>query len=212
MQRALLLLLLLSWLGWFGPAAQADSPEPLDPPVASIPFDDIDETVLRREVATQALTFLHRLQSHWGQGQHSLNSAVADLLRDDQPGRLVYQRNLSDHTVLEGYEFRRDALIRGQYLVLQGPLNGLNEFIGYYQILKQTLTDSFGVPAEDRVVWENDLYQPVPDYWGVAVMIGYLHYHATWETPEGRVMLELTGDRHSRLLLDYTSHRAGADT
>ena len=70
----------------------------------------------------------------------------------------------------------------------------------------------YGTPVQDRVVWDNDLYRPVPDYWGVAVMIGHLHYHAAWETTEGTLTLELTGNHHSKLLLEYKSHREGAET
>jgi hypothetical protein len=91
-------------------------------------------------------------------------------------------------------------------------LYGLNEFIGYYTSLKQALNAVYGEPKLDRIVWDNDLYQPIPDYWGVAVMIGHLHYHATWETAEGTIALELTGNRHSRLFLEYRTRREGADT
>ena len=38
----------------------------------------------------------------------------------------------------------------------------------------------------DRVVWDNDFYHPLPDYWGVAVMIGHLRFHAIWKTLKGR--------------------------
>jgi len=78
--------------------------------------------------------------------------------------------------------------------------------------VKRTLTETYGVPADDQVVWDNDLYQPLPDYWGVAVMIGHLRYHAAWETADGTVTLELMGDRHSRLSVDYRIRDAGALT
>jgi hypothetical protein len=80
--------------------------------------------------------------------------------------------------LLEGYEFRHESLVRGQYILLQQPINGLNEFIEYYRTLKALLTAKYGDPTNDQTVWDNDLYQPVPDYWGVAVLIGHLHYHA----------------------------------
>jgi len=118
--------------------------------------------------------------------------------------------NLSDHGVLEGYEFKQESLVRGQYLLLQRPLNGLNEFIGYYGALKQTLTESYGSPRHDQITWTNDLYQPLPEYWGVAVMIGHLQYHAEWATAEGTITLELTGNHHSKLSLEYRSARASA--
>jgi hypothetical protein len=107
---------------------------------------------------------------------------------------------------LEGYDFREGLLVRGRYLFLQRPINRLNEFIDYYSAVKQALIDSYGTPTHDQVLWENDLYQPLPDYWGVAVMIGYLRYSATWEAPEGTITVTLSGgDRHSKLMIDYRS-------
>ncbi|BCA52914.1 exported protein of unknown function [Nitrospira sp. KM1] len=186
-------------------AVGADDPYPIPPQVYTIPFDEIDEATLQAEVATQAMTFVNRLQRNWGNDRSALQTDVKGAGREDIRDKLIYVRNLADHGVIEGYEFRHDSLIRGEYVVLQRPLNGLNEFIGYYQALKTALSAAFGSPLDDRVVWDNDLYQPLPDYWGVAVMIGHLHYHAQWDTPEGALRLELRGDRHSRLFLEYQS-------
>jgi hypothetical protein len=143
------------------------------------------------------------MQAHWGQDQESLRLSVAGTVERDEEGKLIYLRNLSDHGVLEGYEFRHESLVRGQFILLQRPLNGLNEFIGYYRTLKDQLTAAYGSPTNDQTVWDNDLYQPIPDYWGVAVLIGHLHYQAAWETTDGTITLELTGNRHSRLFLEY---------
>jgi len=181
-------------------------------PPATALFDDIDDATLQAEVTKQALAFLDTLHRHWGDGPERLRTAVyGDMGRDEQ-GKLIYLRNINDHGVLEGYEFRQESLVRGQYIVLQRPLHGLNEFIGYYTSLKQTLKGIYGEPSLDRVVWDNDVYQPLPDYWGVAVMIGHLHYHARWEVPEGTITLELTGNRHSKLFLEFTSTSEAAQT
>ena len=182
------------------------------PPDPTAPFDDVDDATLQAEVTKQAVDFLETLHRNWGASSQRLRNDVSGHIEREGEGKLIYLRNIHDHGVLEGYEFRRDSLVRGQYIVLQRPLNSLNEFIGYYQRLKGRLTETYGAPSIDRIVWDNDLYQPVPDYWGVAVMIGHLHYHATWETEEGTITLELTGNRHSKLLLDYRSHRAGIET
>lgn len=210
MRRCLPLLIgivLVAWPG-IGPAGQWD----FSPPLATTPFDDVDNATLQAEVTTQALAFLDNLQKYWGEAPDRLRTSVTGQIEQDEQDKVIYLRNISDHGVLEGYEFRQNSLVRGRYMLLQRPLHGLNEFIDFYTALKQTLTGVYGEPAQDRMVWDNDLYQPVPDYWGVAVMIGHLHYHATWETTEGTITLELTGDRHSKLLLDYRSHRDGADT
>lgn len=184
----------------------------LTPPPSTAPFDDVDDATLQAEVTQQALAFLDMLQRHWGEGPERLRTVVAGPVEREEDGTLTYLRNLHEHGVLEGYEFRKGSLARGRYVLLQGPLNGLNEFIGYYSALKQALKAAYGEPEFDRVVWDNDLYAPMPEYWGVAVMIGHLHYHAAWETTEGWLTLDLSGNRYSRLSLDYRVRREAADT
>lgn len=210
--RNLIALALGVMLTGFTPFAWAAPEDAPAPPTFTIPFDEEDEATLQAEVTRQALTFLQTVQAHWGQHPEALHLSVAGAVERDEEGKLIYLRNLSDHGVLEGYEFRHESLVRGQYILLQRPLNGLNEFIDYYRTLKEQLTAAYGSPANDQTVWDNDLYQPVPDYWGVAVLIGHLHYHAAWETADGTITLELTGNRHSRLFLEYRNRREGART
>jgi hypothetical protein len=196
----------------FAPLAWANPEDPLSPPTVRVPFDEKDQATIQTEVTNQVLTFLQRVEAHWGQQPEALRLSVAGTVERDGEGKLIYLRNLADHGVLEGYEFHHESLVRGQYILLQRPLNGLNEFIGYYRTLKEQLTNTYGRPTKDQTVWDNDLYKPVPDYWGVAVLIGHLHYHATWETAEGTITLELTGNQHSRLFIEYRSHHEAART
>ncbi len=182
------------------------------PPPPSASFDDVDDMTVQAEVTQQALDFLTRLQRHWGESAERLRTLVAGPIERDQEGKLIYSRNLHDHGVLEGYQFRKGSLTCGQYVMVQRPLKGLNEFIGYYASLKLALRSQYGDPKLDRVVWDNDLYQPLPDYWGVAVMIGHLSYHASWDTVDGTIALELTGNRYSRLSLESCTTREEAHT
>ena len=196
----------------FGPAATRAELADFSPPPANASFDDVDEAALQADVTRQALAFLDTLQRHWGESPDRLRTVVAGSVEREEDGTLIYLRNLHAHGILEGYEFRKGSLARGRYLLVQGPLNGLNEFIGYYTALKEALSAVYGTPEFDRVVWENDLYAPMPEYWGVAVIIGHLHYHAAWETSEGKLTLDLSGDRYSRLSLDYRVRRDAAQT
>ncbi len=184
----------------------AESGSPLPPPVFDVPFDDIDPVVAQAELTQDITVFLHRLTRLWGTAPDTLRGTIAGDVERDERDALVVARQFADHGVLEGYDFREGSLIAGQYLVLQRPVNGLNKFIDYYRALKTSLTDTYGPPAEDRAVWSNDLYQPLPDYWGIAVQMGHLRYTARWETPDGMITIELTGNHHSRLAIDYRSH------
>src|SRR5262245_62149523 len=173
-----------------------------------LPFDEDSEARLA-EVERQVLAFLTSLHTHWGQSQDHLRRFVTGTPDRDEHGALVYSHTLADHGILEGYEFRDSALVRGQFLVLQRPIRDLNEFIEYYGVVKTALIEAFGIPAEDNTVWVNDLYQPLPDYWGVAVQMGHLRLAASWETPEGTLSIALTGNHHRRLSVDYRRRQSG---
>jgi hypothetical protein len=205
------ILLLIGLMIFLPTRGRGELPE-FGPPPASAPFDDIDEATLQAEVTQRALAFLDTLRRHWGQGPERMRNVVAGPIERDEESALIYLRNVHDHGVLEGYEFRKGSLARGQYVIIQRPLNGLNEFIGYYTALKQALSTAYGKPASDRVIWDNDLYHPLPDYWGVAVMIGHLRYQAVWETSEGTLTLDLSGNRYSRLSMEYRARGEAADT
>ena len=204
--------LLASVMAMLVPASGRGELPEFAPPPATAPFDDVDDATLQADVTRQALAFLDTLQRYWGQGPERLRSVVAGPVEREEAGSLIYLRNVDAHGVLEGYEFQRGSLIRGHYLLIQGPLNGLNEFIGYYTARKQALSAAYGPPTADRVVWNNDLYASLPDYWGVAVMIGHLRYQAVWETVEGTLTLDLSGNRYSRLSMEYRARGEKANT
>ena len=165
---------------------------------------------MQAEVSRQMLVFLHTLDSHWGKSPQDIRNQVAGALKWEDRGALVFTRRLADHDVLEGYDFHEGMLVRGRYVFLQRPVNGPNEFIDYYAAVKEALTAAYGPPLDDRTIWENDLYQPLTDYWGIAVQIGHLRYAANWRTPEGTMSIELTGDHHSRLAIEYRSRAFAA--
>lgn len=194
---------LLGFLLLTAPPLAGASPETV--PTADLPFDDVDPVLAQAEVARQIEAFVKSLEAQWGASRDAVRERrPADLQREDD-GALVYAHTLFDHGVVEGYEFRQGVLVRGEFLLLQRPVNGLNEFIQYYLTVKERLTGTFGPPDDDRTTWHNDLYQPLPDYWGIAVQLGHLRYAATWTIPGGVLVLDLSGQHHSRLMLEYRS-------
>jgi len=203
---------LLLYLALIVPTIGLANVADLSPPPSSASFDDVDDMARQVEVTQQALDFLTMLQRHWGQSAERLRTLISGAIERDQEGTLIYLRNFHNHGVLEGYQFRKGSLTCGQYVMVQRPLNSLNEFIGYYASLKRALHSKYGDPLVDQVVWSNDVYQPFPDYWGVAVMIGHLRYHASWDTVDGTIALELTGNRYSRLSLESCTTHEEAQT
>jgi len=204
--RRIILVILGAILSALPASLNAESGSSLPPPTFDVPFDDIDPAVAQAELNGQISAFLNRVHRHWGMSPESLRPHVTGEIERDERDALVAAARFADHGVLEGYDFQEGSLIAGQYLVLQRPVNGLNEFIDYYDALKTSLINTYGQPADDQSVWTNDLYQPLPDYWGIAVQMGHLRYQATWNTLDGTITIALTGNHHSRLAIDYRSH------
>lgn len=175
-------------------------------PTHEVPFDDLDPAVAQEELARHVDRFVHSLETQWGMNQEKVRRHVAGDPHHADDNALIYGRTLLGHAVVEGYDFRGGALICGRYVLLQRPVNGLNEFIDYYAAVKASLTATYGAPQSDRTIWENALYQSLPDYWGVAVQIGHLRYAATWRTLAGDLTFELAGHYHNRLTIEYRNH------
>ncbi len=159
----------------------------------------------QREIAAQIEAFVKGLETQWGASREAVRQRTPGEIQREDDRALVYAHTWLDHGVVTGYEFQQDLLVRGEFRLLQRPVNGLNEFIDYYLAVKEHLTLAFGPPDEDHTTWHNDLYQPLPDYWGIAVQLGHLRYAATWTTPGGVLMLDLSGHHHCRLTLEYRS-------
>ena len=204
--RRMLMLLFMAVFSIVPTSLRAESGAPLPPPTFDVPFDDIDPVVAQAELTQHIAVFLNRLQTYRGSSPEAIRDQVTGDIERNERETLVVAKHFADHGVLEGYDFQEGSLVAGQYLILQRPVNGLNEFIDYYQVLKTSLTEHYGQPGEDRTVWTNDLYQPLPDYWGIAVQMGHLRYAARWDTPAGMIRIELTGNHHSRLVIDYRSN------
>jgi hypothetical protein len=204
------LLAILLGVGLLGiplPAPAEPTTDPVPPAVAPA-FDEINEA-RQAEIERQVLVFLRNLQRYWGKSQETLRRTLSDTLVRDEHGKLIYSHLLAEHGVIEGYEFEDGVLVHGLCRFVQQPVNELNEFIEYYGTVKNALISAYGVPVQDQMIWENDLYEPLPDYWGFAVQMGHLRFSASWETPEGTLSIELTGQHHSQLTVDYRYRQAG---
>ena len=178
------------------------------PPSVDQTLDDPGE-VRQAEVERQVLVFLRNLHRSWGKSQDTLRKILSGTLVRDEHGTLVYSRVLAEHRVAEGYEFEDGVLVHGLCLFLQEPANDVNEFLEYYGTVKNALISAYGVPALDQMIWDNDLYEPMPEYWGKAVLMGHLRFAASWDMPDGTLTIELTGRHHSQLTVDYRHREAG---
>ncbi|HEX7765444.1 MAG TPA: hypothetical protein VF443_01940, partial [Nitrospira sp.] len=129
---------------------RAETSTPLPPPTFDVPFDDIDPVIAQAELTQHIAVFLNRLETYRGSSPEAIRDQVTGDIERNERETLIVAKHFADHGVLEGYDFQDGLLVAGQYLVLQRPVNGLNEFIDYYSALKTSLTNTYGQPTEDQ--------------------------------------------------------------
>jgi hypothetical protein len=118
---------------------------------------------------------------------------------------IAYAGQAGNLDCLYVYFFAENKLVQGRYMFTGEHVNE-NAYIEDFNTVKKSLTDKYGKPKEDRMVWRNNLYKDDPDHWGMAVSAGHLIYEANWVTEDTDILLHLTGDNFKIThLLQYTS-------
>ncbi len=107
------------------------------------------------------------------------------------------------------YIFAQGKLVRAVYSFTEEYVND-NHYIDDYKKIKKILTEKYGKPLRDKMIWRNKLYQNRPQDWGQAVSIGHLTYHADWKTKKTFIRMTLRS-KNLRVKHDlvYTSNELG---
>lgn len=142
----------------------------------------------------------------WGMTRQQVKAVESSkLIKEDEHG-LFYSSELSGFgDVLIGYIFAQGKLVRTSYVSGVRHTNS-NAFIEDFNQLKSILTEKYGKPESDDVVWLDNLYKDDPDNWGMAVSAGHLVYEAVWKTKTTKIIEKLKGDNFDvTLIVQYTS-------
>jgi len=88
-----------------------------------------------------------------------------------------------------------------------GKRTNRNLYINDYKKLKETLIKKYGKPKTDIPgLWKNDLYKDDKIIGGMAISVGHLTYGASWETPNTKIDIMLSGDNYKiNLVVFYAS-------
>ena len=146
----------------------------------------------------------------WGMTREQVKAVESSkLMKEDERG-LFYSSELSGFgEVLIGYIFAEGKLVRTSYLSQVRHTNS-NAFIEDFSKIKSILTEKYGKPESDDVVWLDNLYKDDPDNWGMAVSAGHLVYDTVWKTKTTRILEKLKGDNFDvTLIVQYTSLELG---
>lgn len=116
-----------------------------------------------------------------------------------------YKTKVLQKDVLLAYIFADKKLVRAKYVLAERHSNK-TDFIQDYKDFKKILTEKYGKPKREDVVWKDDFYKSDPSHWGMAVATGRLSYFSTWETSDSEIICALYGDNFNITCgVEYTS-------
>ena len=113
---------------------------------------------------------------------------------------LLYTFSKDDELVWAGYIFNND------YTNFWKDENNKAYIADYYDV-KNTLTEIYGEPIKDDMIWKDDSHKDNPDKYLEALTVGDLEYDTFWETSSTRIQLFLNGQSGylNSFLLTYLS-------
>lgn len=121
---------------------------------------------------------------------------------------LYYKVKVAGLDTLVAFQFDEKGLYSGFYS-FTGHYTNKNQHLSDYDKLKDLLTEKYGKPIDDDVVWRQDLYKDNPSRWGTAVSAGHLVFNADWQTDATRIRMRLSGEgyevHHGILYQDLSS-------
>lgn len=101
------------------------------------------------------------------------------------------------------YFFNNESLYKGGYAIINNYVDE-TKHIDDFMALKSLLTEKYGQPHTDDVVWLDDLWKENSADWGIALISGDLQYTARWSVETTDITLSLSGENYSiNFLLIY---------
>jgi len=144
-------------------------------------------------------------KTNWGMSKEQVKATEDKKPDFEADTTLGYDVTISGKDFACIYSFLEDKLYNSGYF-FTGKHTNKNLYIDDYEELKETLTKKYGKPKMDIPgLWKNDLYKDDKSHWGMAISVGHLAYGNSWETPNTKISLMLSGDNYKiKLVLFYT--------
>lgn len=108
---------------------------------------------------------------------------------------LIYNGKVGDLDCIYAYYFAENQLVEGRYVFTEKHANNIL-FIDDFRKVKESLTEKYGKPTKDEVIWKNDLFKSDHSHWGAALGIGHVFFQVAWNTSETLLLLQLSGDNY----------------
>jgi len=109
---------------------------------------------------------------------------------------LNYIGKVLDREVLIIYVFMNDKLVRTQYRFSAEHTNKFG-YLDDYHVVSKALTEKYGKPDEDEMIWKDPLFKSDVHKYGTAVSVGHLVLFMTWYNADGtQISTRIDGDNY----------------
>lgn len=141
----------------------------------------------------------------WGMSQSEVKTAEKEAVFDfEMDNSLNYQTKIDNTEYSLVYLFVDDKLYAANYIRI-GVVND-DSYIHEYEKIKKIMSEKYGNPSEDNIIWKDELFKNDPNYYGIAVAMGHVVNFAKWDTPNTIIGMMLDGvNSQSTIVIGYTS-------
>ncbi len=141
-------------------------------------------------------TFRH---TRWGMTAEEVIASESMLDPIEKSENLIkYKTQILGTNVELVYFFVQNQLTGSSYKITENYLSS-QHFIASYRSLKEALAKKYGPAKVDEINWQNDAYRNISDKKGLALSLGHVEYHSSWETPNTTISCSLKEDNYDVL-------------
>ena len=154
------------------------------------------KTTEYRYTGTNAAIGIFRGQS-FGTTKATVKSLETVPLFDDQNNVLQYNTTVAgvDSSVM--YSFNSSNQLYQCGAVVSSNYYDDNLYIDDYYDYLEALTEKYGEPKTNEILWKDDLFKGDPNDYGLAVSIGDLAYYAQWDFDDFDIMVLCSGKEYN---------------
>jgi hypothetical protein len=132
-------------------------------------------------------------QFSWGESMDYVKQHHQGKLEEQSKNSLIYEGNIDGIRCSIVYGFSDNKLYMAAYSSKETHFNK-NDYINDYDKLNARLTEKYGKPDSEKIIWKNDLFKGDEQDRGIAIATGGLVYAAMWTIEGATIVSGLAGD------------------
>ena len=131
-------------------------------------------------------------KSKWGNSKNYVKDKERAKLINENENVLAYNKKLGKFDVVFTYNFTKNKLTTGDYLIVNKYSDKI-EYVYDYMHLQKVLNGKYGKAKTDTIIWNIDTYRKDFSKRGIAVSEGQVEMYTVWNTENSIITLKLSG-------------------